>query len=109
MHVIKKICVLLSTLFYASVCLAQVQDDFADGDLTNNPEWTPDNAANWVVVSNQLRSNSATLSSSFYITTPSAKATNAQWEFWINLAFNTSGANYVDVLTSHSIPQEQTM
>lgn len=93
----KKICIILLSLFNASVCFAQVTDDFTDGDLTNNPEWTPDNAANWVVVSNQLRSNSAVASSSFYITTPSSRATNSQWEFWVNLQFNTSSANVVDV------------
>jgi len=93
----KKICIILFSLFNASVCFAQVTDNFTDGDLTNNPEWTPDNAANWVVVSNQLRSNSAVASSSFYITTPSSRATNAQWEFWVNLQFNTSSANVVDV------------
>lgn len=97
MHAMKKIWLILSVLFYASVCRAQFQDNFSDGNLTNNPEWIPDNAANWVVVSNQLRSNSAVASSSFYITTPSAKATDAQWEFWVNLQFNTSSANYVDV------------
>ena len=97
MLAMKKLCLILCSLFYASVCLAQVQDNFADGNLTNNPEWTPDNATNWVVVSNQLRSNSATPSSSFYIITPSTKATTAQWEFWVNLQFNTSSANFVDV------------
>lgn len=93
----KKLSIILNTLFYASVCCAQVQDNFSDGDLTNNPEWTPDNASNWIVTSNQLRSNSATASSGFYITTPSTKATEAQWEFWVNLQFNTSSTNYADV------------
>lgn len=93
----KKICIILCSLFNASVCLAQLTDNFTDGNLTNNPEWTPDNIANWVVTSNQLRSNASVPSSSFYITTPSTKATNAQWEFWVNLQFNTSSANYVDV------------
>ncbi|MEY4929971.1 MAG: hypothetical protein RI909_695, partial [Bacteroidota bacterium] len=81
----------------AYVCYAQVTDDYSDGDLTNNPTWTPDNTNNWTVVNNQLRSNSATASSSFFITTPSSKATKAQWEFSAQLQFNTSGANFVDV------------
>lgn len=93
----QKIFAFTVNLFLASVCYAQVLDNFSDGDLTNDPVWTPDNAANWVVLSNQLRSNSATPSSGFYITTPSTRATQTQWEFWINLQFNTSSANYVDV------------
>jgi hypothetical protein len=48
-----------------------------------------------------LRSNSATASSSFYLTTPSAKAVEGQWDFYVQLQFNTSSANFVDVyLTS---------
>ncbi len=93
----KKIFIIVVVLFFASVCEAQVVDDFTDGDLTNNPVWTPDQAANWTVVDGWLRSSSAITNTSFYITTPSAKALNAQWNFVVNLQFNTSSANFVDV------------
>jgi Lamin Tail Domain/Bacterial Ig-like domain len=93
----KKICIILSLICSAYVCYAQVTDDFSDGDLTNNPTWTADNTNNWTVVNGQLRSNSATTSSSFYVSTPSAQATAAQWDFFVQLQFNTSGANFVDV------------
>jgi len=76
---------------------AQVEDTFADNDFTSNPTWTATPANNWTVVNGQLRSNSNTPNSSFYITTPSAKATEAQWEFAVTLSFNTSGTNYADV------------
>lgn len=81
----------------AYVCCGQVVDDFSDEDYSNNPTWTPDDANNWTVVNGQLRSNSLLASSSFYLTTPSSKALNAQWEFFVQLQFNTSGANYVDI------------
>lgn len=77
--------------------IGQVSDSFTDGNFTSDPAWITDNAANWTVVNGQLRSNSTTASSSFYIATPSTKALNAQWDFFINLQFNTSGANFVDV------------
>ncbi|MBL7872927.1 MAG: lamin tail domain-containing protein [Cyclobacteriaceae bacterium] len=92
---------IIPTIIFSLSGYSQVADTFSDGDLTNSPTWTPDLADNWVVVNNQLRSNSSVASSSFYITTPSAKATNGQWEFWVNLQFNTSSTNYVDIyLTS---------
>src|SRR5262245_45473762 len=84
-------------LLNAYVCTAQFTDNFSDGDLSSNPVWSSDNMANWTVVGSQLRSNSATASSSFSIVTPSSTATDAQWEFFVNLQFNTSSTNYVDV------------
>ncbi|HRJ30634.1 MAG TPA: lamin tail domain-containing protein [Cyclobacteriaceae bacterium] len=86
-------------LFIATgqVCFAQFSDNFSDGDYTQNPVWTPDDPNNWLVDNGRLRSNSSVASSSFWISTPSAKVTEAQWEFFINLQFNTSSANYVDV------------
>ncbi|HEX8577101.1 MAG TPA: hypothetical protein VF677_12475, partial [Flavobacterium sp.] len=48
-----------------------------------------------------MRSNSTTANSNFYLSTANTLATNCQWEFWVNLQFNPSSANYVDVyLTS---------
>ncbi|MCW5911619.1 MAG: lamin tail domain-containing protein [Cyclobacteriaceae bacterium] len=93
----KKMFIILKGIFFATVCSAQVNDNFEDGDFTANPQWTPDMPGNWVVENGQLRSNAAVANTTFYITTPSAKATEAQWEFWVNLRFNTSGANYADV------------
>jgi len=93
----KKLLLILLVCFNALVCVAQVSDSFSDGNLTNNPTWTPDQVSNWIISNNQLNSNSAVASSSFFITTPSAKALNGQWEFWVNLQFNTSSTNFVDV------------
>lgn len=75
----------------------QVTDDFSDGDFTTNPIWLADNSSHWTVSSGQLRSNSLTPSSTFYITTASAIAAETQWNFTVHLLFNTSSANYVDV------------
>jgi hypothetical protein len=88
-------------LLFSAQTFGQVVEDFTDGDFTGNPAWTSDNALNWAVVTGQLRSNSVVAGSSFYISTPSSKVTDTQWEFFMNLQFNTSGANFVEVfLTS---------
>jgi hypothetical protein len=109
MHMMKQSRILISRVLFSFilvggfVCAAQVTDNFSDGDFTSNPIWTPDNLTNWTIDNNRLRSNSQTPSSTFYLTTPSAKTTNAQWEFYINLQFNTSSTNFVDVfLTSEN-------
>ena len=89
-------------LFFFLQTNAQVTDSFTDGDFTSNPIWTPDIAANWTVANNQLRSNSSTANSTFYISTPSAQALNTQWEFYTNLQLNTSSVNFVDVYLTSS-------
>jgi hypothetical protein len=93
---------IITLLFSALVCSGQFADDFSDGDYINNPIWTPDIATNWTVAGNQLRSNSGTTNFTFSISTPSTQASNAQWEFYVNLQFNTSSVNFVDVYLTSS-------
>lgn len=77
---------------------SQFTDDFSDGDFTANPAWTGDDTL-FVIDADELRSNkdTATAAVTYYLSTPSTLAADAQWEFFINLKFGTSGANYVDV------------
>lgn len=92
-------CVLFSLILVSGfVCNAQVTDNFSDGDFTSNPAWSgTDNF--FTIVNGQLRSNAGQLGiqTDYYLSTSSAKALEAQWEFFINLKFATSGVNYVDV------------
>ncbi|UEG50667.1 lamin tail domain-containing protein [Ferruginibacter lapsinanis] len=76
---------------------SQVAESFTDGDYTANPVWTPSASTDFIVNgSGQLQSNNTVANSTFYISTPSTLATSTQWEFFVNLKFSTSGANYVD-------------
>ena len=87
---------LLLLLFFVQNLSAQVTDDFNDGDFTTNPTWSGDNAK-FAVVTNKLNSNSTIASDVFHLSTPSTQATNAQWELSVNLQYNTSGTNFVDI------------
>jgi hypothetical protein len=91
-------------LLFGFFCKAQFTENFSDGDYTNNPVWTPSSVTDWIVnASQQLQSNNTVASSTYYITTPSTLATMAQWEFYVNITFNPSSLNYIDVyLTSSS-------
>ncbi|MCZ4407800.1 lamin tail domain-containing protein [Cryomorphaceae bacterium 1068] len=81
-----------------STVSAQVSDDFSDGDFTNGTLWTGDDAF-FTVDGGILRSNidPGDASINYYISTANVLVDDVQWEFWINLDFATSGANYVDV------------
>ena len=86
---------LLLTLLFTVPAMAQFTDDFTDGDFTANPAWSGDNAL-FQVNGGELQSNSPS-ANAYYLSTPSTQATEAQWEFFFNLKFSTSGANFVDV------------
>lgn len=81
---------------------AQINENFSDGNFTVNPPWTG-SSTDWSVNAQlQLQSNNTTPNSSFYLSTANTLATAAQWDFFCNLAFNPSSANYADVFLAAS-------
>ena len=81
---------------------AQVSDNFTDGNFTANPTWIG-NTADWIVnPAFQLQSNNNIANSTFYLSTASTLATTAQWDFYCNLSFKPSGANFTDVFLTAS-------
>ena len=92
---------ILSFLFFSFLLFiqsanAQFTDDFSDGDFSANPAWTGNTSDFIVNGSFQLQSNNTVANSQFYLSTPSTKATTAEWEFWCQMSFNPSSANYID-------------
>jgi len=96
---------LLLLIFIMSIqtnTFCQFTDNFNDGDFTTNPAWSG-NTPDWMInPSLQLQSNNTTANAAFYLSTANSLATTAQWEFWCQLAFNPSSANYVDVYLTAS-------
>jgi hypothetical protein len=103
MNIPRLVAILISWCLFTGLH-AQVTDNFTDGDFTSSPTWTLNAATDFSVVASQLKSASTTTNSSFYISTPSSLSNNCQWEFYMNLQFNTSGTNYVDVYLSSDVP-----
>ena len=97
-----KNCLLILIFLISKSALAQLNENFSDGDFTNNPVWNgSNNGIDFSIIPNgnkyQLRSNSTQSSSNFYLSTVNNLATETVWEFWCNLQFNTSSSNFVDV------------
>jgi hypothetical protein len=90
----KNLCLCLTLC--TSLIKAQVQENFSDGNLSLNPVWIGD-TSKWAIINGQLRSNSTTAKDTIYLSTASTLAAQAQWEFYVNLKFATSGSNYTDV------------
>ena len=93
---------ILAMMSLSQTAIGQLSDFFSDGNFTSNPAWNG-NTTEWIVnTDQQLQSNSTTASSNFYLSTANTKATTAQWDFWVRLAFNPSGANFADVYLTAS-------
>ncbi|MEJ7587053.1 MAG: lamin tail domain-containing protein [Ferruginibacter sp.] len=81
---------------------AQITENFSDGNYLTNPGWIP-GGADWIINPvYQLQSNNTTANSTYYLSTPSTVATNAEWEIYVGLGFNTSSANYADIFLTAS-------
>lgn len=94
----KALNILLFLIFATQTSFAQFTDDFTDGDFTSNPTWAGDDV-NWTVDLNELRTNGpAVTPTTTYLSTASATATNAEWNFLANPKCATSSGNYMDVV-----------
>ncbi len=82
-------------LLVCKITSAQLNEDFS-GSLSSN--WVGSNLSKDFVINNgMLQSQSTVANSNFYLSIENKLSVNCIWEFWVNLKFNTSGANYVDI------------
>ncbi|MCB0551942.1 MAG: lamin tail domain-containing protein [Phaeodactylibacter sp.] len=91
----------------ASPAIAQLHDDFSDGDFTNTPEWLGD--VDIFTVTNaelQLLDPAPAANNTAVLYLPAATASDAftTWEFYVRLAFAPSTTNFARVYLSASNP-----
>ena len=87
-------------LFFGSVH-SQINEDFTDGDFTNNPIWVGTNTDFIVNTLEQLQVNN-TLGDTSYLATPHGLTTldNKEWRFLVKQSFSPSSSNYGRVFLS---------
>ena len=76
--------------------LSQIEDDFSDGDLTNNPAWFGD-ISSFIVNSDKQVQLNADEAGSRTLIIPNSISDSMEWRFWIRLAFSPSTNNYARV------------
>lgn len=79
-------------LFLPLVGFAQLNDNFSDGDLINNPTWLGDVSFFRVNSNQQLQLNHSE-AASVYISSPCFLSDSLEWNFDIRLAFSPSSSN----------------
>jgi hypothetical protein len=80
-------------LFLTFMANAQIQDDFSDGDFTNNPTWSGDDTQFKINSSKKLQLNSSGTDTS-YLSTANSLVNNTEWRFYIKQSFNSSSNNH---------------
>ena len=90
----KKALILLLLLPFSA--LAQIADDFSDGDFIQNPNWsgTVDKFVVNTGMQLQLNAEEAGIA---YLSLPIMEYESMEWQFWIREAFAPSGNNFTDV------------
>jgi hypothetical protein len=89
----------ISLLIIWSISLsafAQLQDNFLDGNFTQNPTWSGD-ASEFIIDNAQLRSAGPSATAILSLSTPNAQINDKEWRFLIDLRFAPSGSNQLRV------------
>ena len=79
-------------------CIAQVYDDFSDGDFTSNPAWSGTTSLFKINADKQLQLNAEEAGNAeLFCNETVADFGNMEWHFWIREAFAPSANNYSDI------------
>ena len=93
----RKIFTLIPLFFIANVCVAQLIDNFSDGDFTVNPVWSGASTDYIVNGSKQLQLNKTIAGTSFLTTTFSngdMTQFNVEWQVYVKQTFSPSSTNF---------------
>ena len=90
---------LLLFLILPILSVAQVTDDFSDGDFNHNPVWVGTDTS-FVVNTNFQLQSSATAAGEAWLSIPILESQEMEWRFWIRESFSPSGNNYTEVWLS---------
>ncbi|WP_187262574.1 lamin tail domain-containing protein [Pontibacter beigongshangensis] len=89
---------LILFLLFPFLSKGQLQENFSDGNFTQNPTWTGNTGSFLVNTAGQLQSNGpAVTGTTLTLSTSLEAVTGTVWEFWANLRLATSSGNYADI------------
>ena len=80
-------------LFCAKLTFAQLNDNFADGDFTNNPTWSGSTSLFSINANKQLQTVTSATGQTVYLSTANQYALNTVWEFYVQMNFDPSSSN----------------
>ena len=99
---------LILALLSSHCIMAQISEDFSDGDFTQNPEWFGNTSHFEIDSLNRLHLIAPTVTANSYLCFESNLLENTIWKMTVKMDFNPSASNYLDwyILASDSILKE---
>ena len=79
-----------------ALAYGQLNDNFADGNFTQAPEWSGD-ASKFEIAAEVLHLSDATASGTAYLSTPSEAVADAVWECSVEISENPSSSNFTRI------------
>ena len=87
---------LLIILLSSCSAIAQITDDFSDGNFTQNPIWIGDESHFEIDTLNQLHLNAPSQTANSILCFKSSLLENTLWEISLKMDFNPSSSNYLE-------------
>lgn len=84
-------------LFCCKCAFSQTDDNFSDGDFSQNPTWNGQTATFKVNPSKQLQTVVSTAAQTVYLSTANEIALNVKWQFLIRMDFDPSTTNQLRI------------
>lgn len=89
-------------LLCTKLTFAQLNDNFTDGDFSNNPVWGGSTSLFSINASKQLQTVTSATAQTVYLSTANQYALNTVWEFYVQMNFDPSSSNATRIyLTSN--------
>ncbi len=85
--------ILLLFLMLPFTLMAQLSDDFSDGDFSQNPSWSGTTNLFQVNITFQLQLN-ALEAGTAWLSSPYTASGDVEWRFYVRQSFSPSGSNY---------------
>jgi len=89
-------------LLCTKLTFAQLNDNFSDGDFTNNPIWGGNTSLFSINASKQLQTVTSATAQTVYLSTANQYTLNTVWQFYVQMNFDPSSSNATRIyLTSN--------
>jgi hypothetical protein len=87
--------------FVSFVFVAQINEEFSDGDFSNNPNWTGTSSDFIVNTELKLQLNNTEAATSYLsLMNDLNPQNNNEWRYWVKQSFSPSSANYGQIFLS---------